>query len=168
MSSYLSGFGNEFATEAVAGALPVGQNAPQRVPLGLYAVQLSGTPFRAPRVANRRSWLYRIRPAVTHEPFSRVREAIPLEEATPNQLRWDPFPIPAEPTDFVDGLWTICGNGDASMTSGMRAYIYAANRSMTDRFFYDADGELLLVPQLGALTIHTELCVVEGEPGEIA
>jgi homogentisate 1,2-dioxygenase len=167
-SSYLSGFGNEFATEAMAGALPVGQNAPQRVPLGLYAEQLSGTPFTAPRVANRRSWLYRIRPAVTHEPFSRMREAIPLGEATPNQLRWDPFPIPAEPTDFVDGLRTICGNGDAAMTTGMRAYVYVANRSMTDRFFYDADGELLLVPQLGALNLHTELGIVEVAPGEIA
>ncbi len=167
-AKYQSGFGNEFATEAVAGALPVGQNSPQRAPLGLYAEQLSGTPFTAPRTANRRSWLYRIRPSVTHEPFVRMREADALADPTPNQLRWDPFPIPAEPTDFVDGLRTICGNGDASMTSGMRVYVYAANRSMTDRFFYDADGELLVVPQLGALTIRTELGVIEVEPGEIA
>src|SRR5207247_735873 len=96
--SYLSGFANEFATEAVVGALPVGQNSPQRAPLGLYAEQLSGTPFTAPRHANRRSWLYRIRPSVTHEPFAphangRLR-GTPFDEvdASPNQLRWDPFP----------------------------------------------------------------------------
>src|SRR6266436_912720 len=88
MPGYMSGFGNGFETEALPGALPVGRNSPQKCPYGLYAEQLSGTPFTAPRVANRRSWLYRIRPAVTHEPFSRMREAIPLDEATPNQLRW--------------------------------------------------------------------------------
>src|SRR5258708_15844840 len=127
-----SGLGNECATGAVAGALPVGQNSPQRAPLGLYAEQLSGTPFTAPRAANRRSWLYRIRPSVTHEPFVRMREADVLADPTPNQLRWDPFPVPADPTDFVDGLRTICGNGDASLTSGMRAYVYAAHPSTAD------------------------------------
>jgi homogentisate 1,2-dioxygenase len=167
-AKYQSGFGNELATEAISGALPEGQNSPQRAPLGLYAEQLSGTPFTAPRTANRRSWLYRIRPSVTHEPFVTFRETDTLADPTPNQLRWDPFPIPAEPTDFVDGLRTICGNGDASMTSGMRSYVYAANRSMTGRFFYDADGELLVVPQLGALTIRTELGVLEVAPCEIA
>ena len=167
-TQYQSGFGNEFATEAIDGALPIGQNSPQLAPLGLYAEQLSGTPFTAPRTSNRRSWLYRIRPSVTHEPFVKLREGDTLADPTPNQLRWDPFPIPAEPTDFVDGLRTICGNGDASLTNGMRAYVYAANRSMTDRFFYDADGELLFVPQLGALTIRTELGALEVEPGEIA
>jgi homogentisate 1,2-dioxygenase len=167
-TKYQSGFGNEFATEAIIGALPEGQNSPQRAPLGLYAEQLSGTPFTAPQSANRRSWLYRIRPSVTHEPFVKLREEDTLAGPTPNQLRWDPFPIPAEPSDFVDGLRTICGNGNASMTSGMRSYVYAANQSMTGRFFYDADGELLLVPQLGALTIRTELGVLDVAPGEIA
>jgi homogentisate 1,2-dioxygenase len=166
--SYLSGFSNELATEALPGALPVGQNSPQRAPLGLYAEQLSGTAFTVPRGGNRRSWLYRIRPSVMHEPFVRVRGAAALDEATPNQLRWDPFPIPEEPTDFVKGLQTICGNGDAAMHSGMAAHVYAANRSMTTRFFYDADGELLLVPQLGALTLRTELGMLEVAPGEIA
>src|SRR5690349_24931298 len=109
--AWLSGFGNEFATEALPGALPVGRNSPQRVPYGLYAEQLSGTPFTAPRHANRRSWLYRIRPSVTHEPFVRSGTGVPLTEGTPNQLRWDPFPLPTEPTDFVDGVGTICGNG---------------------------------------------------------
>ena len=70
---YQSGFGNEFATEAVAGALPVGQNSPQKVAHGLYAEQLTGTAFTAPRGGNRRSWLYRIRPAVTHGEFTRSR-----------------------------------------------------------------------------------------------
>ncbi len=160
MTNYLSGFGNEFATEAVAGALPVGQNSPQRVAHGLYAEQLSGTAFTAPRVVNRRSWLYRIRPAVHHEPFVPVRALWGEFEETPNQIRWDPFPIGE--TDFVDGLLPICANDVIGV------YVYAASRSMTDRFFYDSDGELLIVPQQGSLTIHTELGIIGVEPGEIA
>jgi len=162
MFEYLSGFGNEFATEAVAGTLPVGQNSPQRVAHSLYAEQLSGTPFTAPRAGNRRSWLYRIRPSVCHEPFEPLRAMWGELEETPNQLRWDPFPIPSEETDFVDGLLPVCANEVAGV------YVYGANRSMDDRFFYDADGELLIVPQHGTLTIRTELGVIEVEPGEIA
>jgi len=164
---YQTGFGNDFATEALPGALPVGQNSPQRVAYGLYAEQLSGTPFTAPRHANRRSWLYRIQPSVKHEPFRKLRDGDALTAGTPNQLRWDPWPIPSKATDFVDGVITICGNGDPAMHAGIRVHIYAANRSMTDRFFYDADGELLLVPQQGALTIRTELGILGVTPGEI-
>ena len=65
--SYQSGFGNEFATEALPGALPVGRNSPQRCPYGLYAEQLSGTSFTAPRADNRRSWLCIRRPCL-HSP----------------------------------------------------------------------------------------------------
>jgi homogentisate 1,2-dioxygenase len=165
---YLSGFGNEFATEAVAGALPSGQNSPQRVAHGLYAEQLSGTPFTAARHANRRSWLYRIRPAVLHEPFAPLRNGAAYAEPTPNQLRWDPFPIPDDPCDFVDGLLTICGNGDPALAAGIAVHVYAANQSMSGRFFYDADGELLVVPQEGRVVFRTELGVVAVEPGEIA
>src|SRR5512142_1721965 len=170
---YQSGFGNEFATEAIEGVLPEGQNAPQRVAHGLYAEQLSGTPFTAPRHANRRSWLYRVRPAVLHQPFaerpaSHFGSSIHEVDAPPTQLRWDPFPIPAEPTDFAEGLITICGNGDPAMNSGIAVHVYAANRSMEGRFFYDADGELLIVPQHGSLRIATELGIVDVAPGEIA
>ena len=157
--SYQTGFGNEFATEAIDETLPVGQNSPQRVAHGLYAEQLSGTPFTAPRHLNRRSWLYRIRPSVLHEPFVEMRGA-PQYVVTPNQLRWDPFPI--GDSDFVDGLINICGN------DVINVYVYTASRSMSDRFFYDADGELLIVPQQGALRIRTELGIIEAEPGEIA
>src|ERR1700693_5143517 len=112
--SYQSGFGNEFATEALTGALPLGQNSPQRAPYGLYAEQLSGTAFTAPRGSNRRSWLYRIRPAAVHRPFRRIANGSVLSawnevDATPNQLRWDALPIPNEPTDFIGGLVTIAG-----------------------------------------------------------
>ncbi|MDX2040973.1 MAG: homogentisate 1,2-dioxygenase [Acidobacteriota bacterium] len=164
---YQTGFGNEFATEALPGALPVGQNSPQQVPFGLYAEQLSGTAFTAPRAANRRSWLYRIRPSVQHKPFrqisNRLLRSAPFNELppTPNQLRWDPLPLPTEPTDFVDGLTTIAGN------DGIGIHIYAANRSMQDRFFYNADGELLIVPELGRLRFHTELGILEIAPKEI-
>jgi homogentisate 1,2-dioxygenase len=171
--AYQSGFGNEFASEAVAGALPRGQNAPQRAPLGLYTEQVSGTPFTAPRAANRRSWLYRIRPSVMHKPYreiprGRLRSA-PFDEVptTPNQLRWDPPPFPNEPTDFIDGLITMAGNGDAAAHSGIAIYLYAVNRSMHDRCFCNADGELLIVPQSGALLFHTEFGRMQVAPGEI-
>jgi homogentisate 1,2-dioxygenase len=171
--AYESGFGNEFATEALPGALPVGQNSPQRCPYGLYAEQLSGTAFTAPRGANRRSWLYRIRPAAMHRPFERI----PSERITsdfgqvatpPNQLRWNPLPLPDAPTDFLDGLIAMAGNGDPHAQLGCGIYLYAANRSMEDRFFYSGDGELLIVPQQGRLRLATELGVLEIEPLEIA
>ncbi|MGO9932270.1 MAG: homogentisate 1,2-dioxygenase [Steroidobacteraceae bacterium] len=169
----MSGFGNEFATEALAGALPQGRNSPQRCPFGLYAEQYSGTAFTAPRAANRRSWLYRIRPAVTHQPFERFAHGLLDERAyaepvTPNQLRWDPLPMPAAATDFIDGLVPIAGNGSPDAHVGCAIYLFAHNRSMQKRYFYDADGELLIVPQQGALTLDTELGRIHLEPLEIA
>jgi homogentisate 1,2-dioxygenase len=170
---YQSGFGNEFATEAVPGALPVGQNAPQRHPLGLYTEQLSGSAFTAPRAINRRSWTYRIRPSVTHKPFTEAAQGMvrsgPIDEVPtpPTQLRWDPFPLPAAPTDFVDGLVTIAGNGDPAAQTGVAVHVYAASAPMQRRYFYDADGELLIVPQQGRLRLATELGVIEAAPGEI-
>ncbi|HEU4815991.1 homogentisate 1,2-dioxygenase [Janthinobacterium sp.] len=174
-AGYQSGFGNEFATEAIAGALPQGQNSPQRSPLGLYAEQLSGTAFTAPRAQNRRSWLYRIRPASQHPPFTLaentriVSDFHAMPPTPPNQLRWDPLPLPdgATPADFIDGWQTMAGNGSAEAMSGCAIHVYAANRSM-QRFFYSADGELLVVPQEGRLAIATELGLIELEPQEIA
>jgi homogentisate 1,2-dioxygenase len=169
---YLSGFGNEHATEALPGALPVGQNSPQRPPYGLYAEQLSGTAFTLPRAANRRSWLYRIRPAVKHGAFEPMPQGgladLDDSPAPPNQLRWDPLPLPAAPVDFVDGLVTFARCGAPATQSGVAVHLYAANRSMADRFFYDADGELLVVPQQGRLVLATELGRIEARPGEIA
>ncbi len=172
-NDYQSGFGNEFASEALPGALPQGRNSPQRCPYSLYAEQLSGTAFTAPRHANRRSWLYRIRPSVTHGPFhSLQRDAFagqtPEAPLAPTQLRWDPLPLPAAATDFIDGLVPVAGNGSPEMQSGCGIHLYAANRSMRDRYFYSADGELLIVPQLGALTLDTELGRIDLEPQEIA
>lgn len=171
---YQSGFGNEFASEAVASTLPQGQNAPQRVAHGLYTEQLSGTPFTAPRAANRRTWLYRIRPSVAHKPFEQIDRgklrSAPFNEVStpPNQLRWMPIPIPTERTDFVDGLITMSGNGNAHTHTGVGIHIYVANASMTNRFFYNADGEMLIVPQIGSLRLRTEMGVLEAGPGEIA
>ena len=171
-SAYMSGFGNEFATEALPGALPRHRNSPQRVAYGLYAEQLSGTAFTAPRSHNRRSWLYRIRPAAVHGSFvpldaprlvSRFDTPVP-----PNQLRWSPLPMPDAPTDFIDGWVTMAGNGSPEAMTGCAIHMYAANRGMDRRYFYDADGELLIVPQLGRLSIATELGLLEVEPQEIA
>ncbi|MCS6805295.1 MAG: homogentisate 1,2-dioxygenase [Acidobacteriota bacterium] len=170
---YQSGFGNEFATEALPGALPQGRNAPQKPAYGLYAEQFSGTAFTAPRAANRRSWLYRIRPTVVHEPFKQMPDGWwrsgPFDEVapSPNQLRWDPLPLPTEPTDFIDGMITMGGNGSPATLTGVGIHMYAANTSMRDRFFSDADGELLIVPQLGRLRLRTEMGLLEVAPGEM-
>ena len=171
----LSGFGNHFATEAVAGALPVGRNSPQKVPFGLYAEQLSGTAFTAPRAENRRSWLYRLRPTAQHGAFvpygkpSLLRSG-PFTEvpSTPNRLRWDPLPIPDEGADFIDGLVTYGGNGDPQVGAGVSIHLYAANRSMQRRAFMNADGELLIVPQQGRLLVVTELGLIHVEPQQVA
>jgi homogentisate 1,2-dioxygenase len=170
---YQTGFGNEFATDAAPGGLPVGQNAPQNHPLGLYTEQFSGTPFTAPRAINRRTWTYRIRPSVTHRPYEEFPMGLirsgPFNEVptTPNQLRWDPLPLPEEAKDFIDGMVTLGGNGDPAMQAGVAIHLYAANESMHDRFFSNADGEMLIVPQMGELSFHTELGILEVAPGEI-
>ena len=173
---YLSGFGNEFATEAVEGALPQHRNSPQQAPLGLYAEQISGTAFTQPRAVNRRTWAYRILPSAKHPGFHRIGNgalrSTPFDEIEPdpNRLRWDPLPIPPTdtPADFIAGLYTVAGNGDVKTRNGMAVHLYAANQDMRDRYFVDSDGELLFVPELGAITVHTELGPLRVSPGEIA
>jgi homogentisate 1,2-dioxygenase len=172
---YQSGFGNHFATEALPDALPKGQNSPQKAPYSLYPEQVSGTSFLAPRAENQRSWLYRILPSVRQSAFEpladqRLLRSRPFAEVAcpPDQMRWDPVPIPEDPTDFLEGLITMAGNGDAASVRGSAAHVYAANRSMTDRFFYNADGEFLIVPQQGRLIFRTEFGVLDVRPGEIA
>jgi homogentisate 1,2-dioxygenase len=172
---YQSGFGNEFATEAHPGALPVGQNSPQKHPLGLYTEQVSGSAFAAPRGLNRRTWMYRIRPSVVHEPYQpfakqTLLRSAPFDEVPtpPNQMRWNPIPFPTASTDFVEGIVTLGGNGDPAAQDGVGIHVYVANASMTNRFFYNADGELLILPQQGALRIATECGILEVKPGHLA
>ena len=169
---YQSGFGNEFATEAVKGALPIGQNSPQKAPFGLYAEQFSGTAFTAPRGFNKRTWTYRIRPSVMHKPFARIDNRLLVSkfgelETTPNQLRWNPLPMPTAETDFVSGLTTIAGNGDLFAQHGIAIHIFACNAEMKDRFFYNADGEMLVVTEKNRVRFVTELGVLEIGAGEI-
>ena len=172
-TEYQSGFGNEFATEALPGALPRGRNSPQKVAYGLYAEQFSGTAFTAPRDDNLRTWCYRIRPSAKHMPFTQISNGLlrgaPFDEAppSPNQMRWDPLPIPAEPLDFIEGLTTLMGAGDGS-TTGLAIHLYTANSSMEARYFYNADGEMLFVPQQGRLRLLTELGTMDVSPNEIA
>lgn len=170
---YQTGFANEFATEALPGALPEGQNSPQKCAYGLYAEQISGTAFTAPRAHNRRTWTYRIRPAAMHQPFEQIGNGKIVSNfneiaATPNQLRWNPLPMPDEPTDFIGSWVTMAGNGSPDSGSGLAIHLYCANLDMGNRYFYNADGELLIVPQQGRLRIATELGVLEIEPQEIA
>jgi homogentisate 1,2-dioxygenase len=172
---YMTGFGNGFETEALPGALPVGRNSPQRCAYGLYAEQLSGSPFTAPRATNERSWLYRIRPTVQHwgvlaRADSRLWQTAPCTDihAPPAPMRWDPLPLPGAPTSFIEGMTTITTAGDAGAQSGMGAHVYTATRSMVDEYFYNADGEMLIVPQQGLLRLCTEFGRIDLEPGEIA
>ena len=173
--TYLTGFANHFASEAVAGALPVGRNSPQHVPFGLYAEQLSGTAFTAPRAENRRSWLYRLRPTAHHGAFvpyagGRLIRSAPFDEVppSPNRLRWDPLPMPDAEVDFVDGLVSYAGNGDVATGTGCAIHMYAATRSMERRVFFSSDGELLIVPQQGDLRIVTEFGALDVAPLQIA
>ena len=174
LKTYQSGFGNTFSSEALRGALPVGQNSPQRPPKGLYTEVLSGTAFTAPRAENQSTWMYKLRPSAMQPPFKRMDNGLlrsgPFDEeaASPNRLRWNPLPLPQRPTDFVAGLATLAGSGDAAAQSGIAVHIYRANRSMTDRVFANADGEMMFVPQQGTLRLATELGALEVAPGQIA
>lgn len=174
-ASYMPGFGNDFETEALTGALPNGQNSPQKCPYGLYAEQLSGTPFTAPRGKNERSWCYRIRPSVKHiNRFEKVD--MPFWKSAPNildkiislgQYRWSPIPSNID-TNFITGMRTMTTAGDVNTQVGMAAHIYVATNSMDNEYFYSADSELLIVPQEGQLRFFTEMGIIDLEPQEIA
>ncbi|WP_066718287.1 homogentisate 1,2-dioxygenase [Sphingomonas pituitosa] len=174
MTQYFPGFGNHVSTEAVQGALPIGRNSPQRPPYGLYAEQLSGTAFTAPRAENRRSWLYRLRPSAEHPPYQPYDRAplfsphTPRTPLAPNRLRWDPIPAPAAPVDWIDGMETMLATRDPADLEGVVVHRYAANRDMDHRAFVNADGELLFIPQAGALALLTELGRIDIAPGQIA
>ena len=173
--SYMPGFGNDFETETLPGSLPQGRNSPQRPAYGLYAEQLSGSPFTAPRGTNERSWLYRIRPSVKHTgrfrqidyPHWKSAPNIGVHELALGQLRWGPVQIPDVETDFLAGIRTMTTAGDVHTQTGMAAHVYVANRSMVDDHFFNADGELLVVPQQGGVRFVSEMGVIEVEPGEI-
>ena len=171
---YMTGFGGHFETEAADGALPKGRNSPQRPAFGLFTEQLSGSAFTAPRHDNRRSWLYRMRPTADHRPFIRYEGAclfapgVSKAPLAPNRLRWDPPIDLPEGADFVDGMVTMLANRDPSDLEGVALHLYRASRSMTDRLFVDADGELLIIPQQGDLRILTELGRLDAPPGMVA
>src|SRR5438132_14414253 len=173
---YMSGFGNAFETEALAGALPIGRNSPQKVKFELYAEQLSGSPFTAPHETNQRSWLYRIRPTVKHSaryrkveqgllrsaPAAREESDLPI-----GQLRWGPIPIPDEKLSFVSGLRTMTTAGDAETRAGMAAHVLLVTASMRNEYFFNADGELLIVAQENKLRFRTEFGVIDIAPGDV-
>ena len=171
--AYQSGFGNEFASEGLPGALPQGRNSPQRNPYGLYAEVLSGTAFTAPRAENQRTWLYKIQPSAMQSAFRRIDNRLlrsgPFTEAepSPNRMRWDPLPVDDAPADFIDGLTTMAGSGEPAAQAGLAIHIYRANRSMSDRYFVNADGEMMLVPQSGELLVFAETGRLKVSPGEI-
>ena len=172
--NYIQGFGAITQSEALEGALPKTQNSPQKAPYGLYPEQLSGSAFTAPRHKNNRTWFYRIRPSVLHGEFRLIQQnkllSPPFSNTppTPNQLRWDPLPYPGDQTDFIHGLTTILGHGSVASQSGAAIHLYAINQSMTTDYFYNADGDFMIVPQEGDLMFHTECGPMEVSPGDVA
>lgn len=173
INNYLNGFGNHFESEALPDALVKGRNSPQQVPYNLYAEQLSGSAFTNSRHSNLRSWLYRIRPSVLHHEFSLIKQANIIgapfsdEFTPPMQMRWNPMPYPEKPTHFINGIVTLAGNGTLDSQAGAAIHLYCANQSMERDYFYNADGELLIVPQEGGLLFLTEFGTLEVTPGEM-
>jgi homogentisate 1,2-dioxygenase len=172
---YLSGFASSMQSEALPGALPRTQNSPRPSPHGLYIESINGTAFTVKRAENRRTWLYRIRPSLVQSrlepvPGTRIVGRFDGCITAPNLMRWKALPLPPadQPTDFLDGLATLAGAGDPDLRSGLAIHVYAASADMHERCFYDADGDLLLVPELGGLRIRTELGWLDVRPGEIA
>lgn len=173
---YMSGYGNDFETEALPGALPQGMNSPQKCNYGLYGEQLSGTAFTAPSHQNERTWCYRIRPSVKHtHKFTKIE--LPNWRSAPNihsdivslgQYRWDALPHSAHALNWLTGMCTMTTAGDVNTQVGMASHIYLVTQSMVDEYFYSADSELLIVPQEGKLRFCTELGVIDIEPQEIA
>ena len=173
---YMPGFGNDFETEALPGALPQGRNSPQKCNYGLYGEQLSGTAFTAPSHQNERTWCYRIRPSVKHSHRYRKID-LPLWNTAPNvvpdvislgQYRWDPLPHSDAPLTWLTGMRTMTTAGDVNTQTGMASHIYLVTASMEDTYFYSADSELLIVPQEGQLRFFTELGIIDLAPQEIA
>jgi homogentisate 1,2-dioxygenase len=175
-AGYMPGFGNDFETEALPGALPQGRNSPQKVNYGLYGEQLSGTAFTAPAHQNERTWCYRIRPSVKHSsrytkidvPYWKSAPNIEPDVASLGQYRWDPVPHSDESLTWLTGMRTMTSAGDVNTQVGMASHIYLVTESMTDDYFFSADSELLILPQEGRLRFATELGVVDIEPKEIA
>ena len=173
---YMPGFGNDFETEALPGALPQGQNSPQKCNYGLYAEQLSGTAFTAPRGQNERTWCYRIRPSVHHTgrftaidlPHWKTAPHVLPGVTSLGQYRWDPIPVPDQPLTWLTGMRTMTTAGDVNIQVGMATHVYLVTQSMQDEYFFSADSELLVVPQEGRLRFCTELGVIDLEPKEIA
>ncbi len=175
-AGYMPGFGNDFETEALPGALPQGMNPPQKVNYGLYAEQMSGTAFTAPGHQNERTWCYRIRPSVKHtHRFEKIY--LPYWKSAPHvlpdvislgQYRWDPVPHSGEKLTWLTGMRSMTTAGDVNTQIGMASHIYLVAESMVDAYFYSADSELLIVPQEGRLRFCTELGVIDLAPQEIA
>ncbi|MEC7762169.1 MAG: homogentisate 1,2-dioxygenase [Pseudomonadota bacterium] len=170
---YMPGFGNDFETEALPGALPQGMNSPQKCNYGLYGEQLSGTAFTAH--PPERTWTYRIRPSVKHSaryeridlPYWKTAPHTPDGVTSLGQYRWDPVEAEGDLT-WLTGMRTMTTAGDVNTQVGMASHVYLVTTSMVDEYFYSADSELLVVPQQGRLRFATELGVIDVEPQEIA
>ena len=175
--NYLHGFANHFESEALAGALPKAQNSPQHAPLGLYAEQINGSAFTSPRHQNLKTWMYKIKPSVIQGKFQEVGHGTWLSDThkgkvikTPEALRFHPYPeaTPAKKINFIDSFYTYAINGAPELRTGAAIHLFAFNQSMMNEFFYNADAEMMIVPESGSFLVHTELGTLVVEPHFIA
>ncbi len=168
---YQHGFLNHFETEARAGALPKGQNSPQKVPHGLFAEQINGSAFTAPRHRNLSTWLYKINPSAKVGKFEEVGHATWISDLahgkfikTPEALRFRPFPEPKQAIDFLDSIFTYAINGNPALNTGTALSLFSFNQSMNHRYLYNADAEMMIVLESGEITLHTEMGILELAP----
>lgn len=169
---YQNGFGNHFESEAIVGALPHGQNSPQKVSSGLYAEQLNGSSFTTPRHRNLKTWLYKIHPSVKQSPFKEVGHATWISNdsqgkwvKTPQALRFHPYPVASsQKLNFMQSFFTYARNGNPSLNTGSAIHLYAFNEGMNQKFMYNADAEMMIVPESGELIVYTEMGILELSP----
>lgn len=172
---YLTGFGNYHESEAVSGILPIGRNSPQKIANGIYAEQINGSAFTMARESNLRSWFYRTMPSIAtsnYEDFSLTNFQTPpfvKDVVTPEQVRWFPnSDTNSGQKNFLESIITYAGHGNIESCAGGSAHLYFTNKKMDNQFFYNADGDFLIVPYFGKTEIKTEMGTINIEPCEIA
>ncbi|KIW92536.1 homogentisate 1,2-dioxygenase [Cladophialophora bantiana CBS 173.52] len=165
---YQWGFGNRFQSEIIPGTLLVAQNHPQVPRFNLYT--RGPHIFRLRRKQSRQCEHLDDGVLESRAHLESCFLAInPKVKMIPAQVEWAPFDLPreGEETDFVDGLHSLGGPGDANMRDGLALHVFTINARMTRRAFLNGDGEFLIVALLGNLDIQTEMGKLYLQPGEI-
>lgn len=172
--TYLHGFGNYHSSEALPGAVPLVNNAPQVPPLNLRTERVSGSAFTATRDRNFQTWLYRANSSLQHGEFvplevtSGYGPDLQAKHLNPNSVSWDNVPVP-EVAHWINGQQFMGRNGEPQKKEGIAIWLFNVTQDMPARHaFSSLDGELLVVPQSGAIDITTEMGRMVVRQNEIA